>query len=181
MGQLQDATGDAALAKANEKLAAYGLALTTFAELNVNLPDADAQQLKQLAAAKAYTGVAGSFDSAVRGEAALEIAQGVSNGNVGAQQGIVAGMMMGVPVVPGAPTASGPAAAQVPSVGAPGGGGAAHFCTQCGTAIPTGSRFCPNCGASVAAAGTPAESPESPPASTASASNVPSSEAPPPS
>ncbi len=161
MGQLQDATGDAAMAKANEKLAAYGLAVTTFAELNVNLPDADAQQLKQFAAAKAYTGVAGSFDSAVRGEAALEIAQGVSDGNVGAQQGIVAGMMMGVPVAPGAPPASGPAAVQVPSVGAPGAGGSAHFCTQCGTAVPTGSRFCPNCGASVVGVGTPVESPES--------------------
>src|ERR1700690_2268123 len=62
MGQIQEATGDAAVTQANLKLAAYGLALTTFAELNVNLPDADAQQIKQFAAAKAYTGVAGSFD-----------------------------------------------------------------------------------------------------------------------
>jgi membrane protease subunit (stomatin/prohibitin family) len=118
MGQLQDATSEAALAKANEKLADYGLAVTTFAELNVNLPDSDAEQLKQLAAAKAYTGVAGSFDSAVRGEAALEIAQGVSNGNVGAQPAVVAGMMMGVPVAPGAPQAA-PAAAPVAVQSAP--------------------------------------------------------------
>ena len=160
MGQLQDATGDAALAKANEKLVAYGLALTTFAELNVNLPDADAQQMKQFAAAKAYTGVAGSFDSAVRGEAALEIAQGVSNGNVGAQPGIVAGMMMGVPVAPAAPVAPvAPAAPAAPSAnipaptaGAPTVGGPAHFCTQCGTAVPPGSHFCPSCGASVVGA-----------------------------
>ena len=164
MGQLQDATGDAALAKANEKLAAYGLAITTFAELNVNLPDADAQQLKQFAAAKAYTGVAGSFESAVRGEAALEIAQGVSDGNVGAQPGIVAGMMLGVPVAPGAPAAGTPTAAQVPSV-APGAAGAAHFCSQCGTAVPPGSRFCPSCGASVVGAGAPLSAPEAAPAS----------------
>jgi len=174
MGQLQDATGDAALAKANEKLVAYGLALTTFAELNVNLPDADAQQMKQFAAAKAYTGVAGSFDSAVRGEAALEIAQGVSNGNVGAQPGIVAGMMMGVPVAPAAPVAPvGPAvptAAPAPTVGGPAVGGQAHFCTQCGTAVPPGSRFCPSCGASVVGAdlatagagATPAQVPSAP-------------------
>ncbi len=179
MGQLQDATADAALAKANEKLAAYGLALTTFAELNVNLPDADAQQLKQFAAAKAYTGVAGSFDSAVRGEAALEIAQGVSDGNVGAQPGIVAGLMMGVPVAPGAPTANGAGAAQVPSIGSPVAGGTAHFCTQCGTAVPSGSHFCPNCGASVAAAGMPGSSPESAPASTDTVPTEPSPEAPP--
>ena len=117
MGQLQDATGDAALAKANQKLAAYGLAVTTFAELNVNLPDSDAEQIKQFAAAKAYTGVAGSFDLAVRGEAALQIAHGVADGNVGAQPGIVAGMMMGVPVSPGAPTSA--AAAPVPGQPAP--------------------------------------------------------------
>ena len=163
MGQLQDATGDAALAKANGKLAAYGLALTTFAELNVSLPDADAQQLKQFAAAKAYTGVAGSFDSAVRGEAALEIAQGVSNGNVGAQPGIVAGMMMGVPVAPSAPTVGSPPAAQVPSATDSGAGGPAHFCTQCGTAVPAGSRFCPSCGAPVAGAVAASIAPESAP------------------
>jgi membrane protease subunit (stomatin/prohibitin family) len=115
MGQLQDATSEAALAKANEKLADYGLAITTFAELNVNLPDSDAEQLKQLAATKAYTGVAGSFDSAVRGEAALEIAHGVSNGNVGAQPAVVAGMMMGLPVAPGAPQAAPAAAPATPA------------------------------------------------------------------
>ncbi len=130
MGQLQDATATAALAKANAALAAYGLALTAFGELNVNLPDTDAQALKQLAATKAYTAVSGSFDSAVRGEAALEIAHGISAGDVGAQQGLVAGMMMGVPVAPsgvgangggmggGAPSAPGGATAG-PAVAAP--------------------------------------------------------------
>jgi membrane protease subunit (stomatin/prohibitin family) len=119
MGQLQDATATAALAKANAALAAYGLALSTFGELNVNLPDADAAALKQLAATKAYTAVSGSFDSAVRGEAALDIAHGISTGAVGAQQGLVAGMMLGVPVVQGG--------AGAPGVGVPaasGGGGA---------------------------------------------------------
>jgi membrane protease subunit (stomatin/prohibitin family) len=145
MGQLQDATASAALAKANEKLAGYGLSLTTFGELNVNLPDADAQQLKQFAATKAYSGVSGSFDSAVRGQAALEIAQGVANGNVGAQPGIMAGMMMGVPVAPAAPAAGASATSATPP--APG----AHFCSQCGTAIEPGSHFCANCGAAMGA------------------------------
>ncbi len=97
MGQLQEATGDQALAKANAVLASWGLTISSFAELNVNLPDADAAQLKQLAATKAYTQMAGSFSEAVRGEAALEIAKGISSGNVGAQEGLVAGMMMGLP------------------------------------------------------------------------------------
>lgn len=147
MGQIQDETAKTALAKANETLSAYGLAVTTFGELNVNLPDADAQQLKQLAATKAYTQVAGSFDSAVRGQAALEIAEGVAEGNVGAQPGIVAGMMMGVPVAPGLAPAPAP-------TGTPSSAGAAvapHFCSQCGTALTPDAHFCPNCGAAVKA------------------------------
>jgi membrane protease subunit (stomatin/prohibitin family) len=119
MGQLQDATSEAALAKVNEKLAEYGISVSSFAELNVNLPDSDAEQIKQLAATKAYTGVAGSFDSAVRGEAALEIAQGVANGNVGAQPAVVAGMMMGMPMAPGAPGAPAAAPAATAATAAP--------------------------------------------------------------
>jgi membrane protease subunit (stomatin/prohibitin family) len=163
MGQLQEATASASLSSANEKLTRYGLALTSFGELNVNLPDADAHQLKQLAATKAYTAVAGSFDSAVRGQAALDIAHGVSDGNVGAQPGIVAGMMMGLPVAPAAGSAGAPPPAPAPNdagassgpvVAQPGPGEAAttpsaHFCSQCGTAIASGDRFCANCGAAI--------------------------------
>jgi membrane protease subunit (stomatin/prohibitin family) len=163
MGQLQDATSEAALSKVNEKLSLYGLSVTTFGELNVNLPDADAQQLKQFAATKAYSSVAGSFDSAVRGQAALEIAQGISSGNVGAQPGIMAGMMMGVPVAPAAPSSGGPALAPAqasaaaavasapPSVPSaqPGETAVAHFCSQCGRAVALGVHFCPNCGAPI--------------------------------
>jgi membrane protease subunit (stomatin/prohibitin family) len=159
MGQLQDATAEAALGKANEKLTDYGLAVTTFGELNVNLPDDDAQEIKQFAATKAYTGVAGSFDSAVRGEAALGIAHGIEQGNVGAQPGIVSGVMMGMPIAPAAPVAGAPAPAPVPAATVPTGGGTApatgHFCTQCGTAVPAGSRFCPNCGAAIVGAAEP--------------------------
>jgi membrane protease subunit (stomatin/prohibitin family) len=165
MGQLQAATSQAALSNVNQQLAVYGLSVTTFGELNVNLPDADAQQLKQFAATKAYAGVAGSFDSAVRGQAALEIAHGISDGNVGAQQGIMAGMMMGVPVAPApAPAAAqpptqAPAAVQLPTQVPPpqsgpstqvGGTGTAHFCSQCGAPVVPGNRFCPNCGAAIA-------------------------------
>jgi membrane protease subunit (stomatin/prohibitin family) len=161
MGQLQDATSQAALTKANSTLSTYGLTVTAFGELNVNLPDADAHELKQFAATKAYSGIAGSFDSAVRGQAALQIADGIADGRANAQQGIVAGMMMGVPVAPGAPAAAvaAPAAVQ-PAVAAPAaavasvpsaqaGETAAHFCAQCGTALAPGAHFCPNCGAAI--------------------------------
>jgi membrane protease subunit (stomatin/prohibitin family) len=141
MGQLQDATAQAALAKANQGLATYGLTVTTFGELNVNLPDADAGQLKQFAAAKAYSSLSGSFDSAVRGQATLEIAGGIANGNVGAQPGILAGMMMGLPVAPSAPA--------TPTTPAPGNAPAANFCARCGTRLGAGMHFCPNCGAAL--------------------------------
>ncbi len=165
MGQLQEPTASAALAKANETLAHYGLAVAAFGELNVNLPDADAQELKQLAAAKAYTSVAGSFESAVRGQAALEIAQGVAAGNVGAQPAIVAGMMMGAPVALGGATGSastpltpvggaGDAAAATTAAATAGDAAqetrAAHFCSQCGAAVAPGGRFCAQCGAKLA-------------------------------
>jgi membrane protease subunit (stomatin/prohibitin family) len=168
MGRLQDATAQAAIAKVNEALTTYGLQVSTFGELNVNLPESDAQQLKQFAATKAYASLAGSFDGAVRGQAALQIATGIAEGKVGAQPGIMAGMMMGVPIAPataslGAP----PALAQAPSappvaagsvaadagrpaaVAAPEELGAAHFCSQCGTAVVPGGRFCANCGAAL--------------------------------
>jgi membrane protease subunit (stomatin/prohibitin family) len=164
MGQIQEATSQAALTKANQTLTEYGLSVTAFGELNVNLPDADAQQLKQFAAAKAYSAVAGSFDAGVRGDAALEIAQGIASGHAGAQQGIVAGMMMGVPMAPGVPANGAPAtavaapptiapAATAVVAGAPAPAGetaTAHFCAQCGTAIAPGTHFCPHCGAAVA-------------------------------
>jgi membrane protease subunit (stomatin/prohibitin family) len=147
MGDLQDATASAALAKANLTLAAYGVQITTFAELNVNVSDADAHALKQLAATKVYTGVAGSFDSAVRGQAALEIADGISAGRVNGQ-GIVAGMLMGMPGVPGvAATVPGvtPAAAPEPAA-SPATPAAPGFCTACGGPLSAGARFCAQCG-----------------------------------
>jgi membrane protease subunit (stomatin/prohibitin family) len=155
MGDLQDATAAAALAKANLTLAAYGVAITTFAQLNVNVPDADAHALKQLAATKAYTGVAGSFDSAVRGEAALQIADGIASGRVNGQ-GIVAGMLMGVPGMTGLAPAAAPAAASNPAT-RPGTAhaapaetpAAARFCTACGAPVSAGAHFCAQCGSEV--------------------------------
>jgi membrane protease subunit (stomatin/prohibitin family) len=145
MGEIQTATADAALARVNEALSPYGLAVTRFAELNVNLPDTDAEQLKEFAATKAYAGLSGSFDAAVRGQAALQIAHGVASGNVGAERGIVAGMMMGIPLAPGVAGAT-PSVASSPATGPT---PTAHFCTQCGGALTAGGRFCPNCGAPI--------------------------------
>jgi membrane protease subunit (stomatin/prohibitin family) len=156
MGQLQDGTATAALSKVNDELSGFGLSVTQFAELNVNLPEADAQQLKQFAATKAYSGIAGSFESGVRGQAALQIAQGIAAGNVGAQPGILAGLVMGVPLAPSA-TSGSIAPAGPPPSGADRAGSAegsaqaatAHFCAQCGSAIAPGSHFCANCGAAL--------------------------------
>jgi membrane protease subunit (stomatin/prohibitin family) len=165
MGQIQAATSSAALSRVNEQLLPYGLAVTAFAELNTNLPAADAQQLKRFAATKAYSTVAGSFNAAVRGQAALQIAEGVAAGNVGAEPGIVAGMLMGVPVAPplassgehapgaGTSVAGAVGALAPPSAAAsrPDPAAAAHFCAQCGAAVAPGGHFCSNCGAALPA------------------------------
>ena len=165
MGQLQAATADAATAEANRHLAPYGLTLSSFAQLNVNVPDADAEQLKQFAASRAYAGLAGSFDAGVRAQATLEIAQGVAEGNVGSQPAIVAGMMMGVPAAAppagpaptqSAPPSPTPAPPGTSPAAAPVAGTGPHFCSQCGTALEPGAHFCPNCGAALGAAGGPA-------------------------
>jgi membrane protease subunit (stomatin/prohibitin family) len=152
MGELQAATAQAALADVNARLAGYGVAVTAFGELNVNLPDADAQQLKQFAATRAYSGLAGSFDAGVRGQAALRIADGVASGSANGESGLLAGMVMGLPVAPApAVVAPAPAVAAGTVASAPS-AAAAHFCAQCGHAIAAGSHFCANCGAAVPAA-----------------------------
>jgi membrane protease subunit (stomatin/prohibitin family) len=162
MGAIQDATGQAALAKVNEALAAYGLAVTSFAQVNVNLPDDDAAKVKQLAEAKAFTNVAGSYGEYARGQAMLDIAQGVEAGHVDAQPGMMVGMMMGanpggapgmvVPgtvsgMVPGAAPGGMPVAPAAPAVTG------ARFCSNCGAALTPGARFCANCGTAVGAVG----------------------------
>jgi membrane protease subunit (stomatin/prohibitin family) len=171
MGELQEPTAQAALARANAALSAWGLAVCAFAELNVNVGDEDAAQLKQLAATKAYTGLAGSFEQAVRAEAALEIARGVAGGKVASQDGLVAGVLLGAPVglAPGLATPAGtspPAAAAAAAapgaapvaqaapiapdaLGAPGAARGAGFCSACGHALPLQARFCPICGTAV--------------------------------
>ncbi|HTW97707.1 MAG TPA: SPFH domain-containing protein [Acidimicrobiales bacterium] len=172
MGQLQDVTAQAAIAKANTVLPSWGLAIIGFAELNVNLPDEDATQLKMLAATKAYTGMAGSFNDAVRAEAALEIAHGVAAGNVGAQEGLVSGLLLGVqggagvagfgggggaaapPPPYSAPPGAAPAAPGGRAPGAPGAAAATeqdHFCANCGRALGQGTHFCPRCGSATSA------------------------------
>ena len=155
MGAIQDATGQAALAKANQGLAAYGLALSAFAQLNVNLPDDDAARVKQLAQAKAFTGVAGSFGEYARGESMLQIAQGVEEGHVDAQPGMMVGMMMGA--APGGAATLGAPGPCRRAAATPAG---ARFCASCGAALPARARFCPACGTAV----TTAVAPPAPPA-----------------
>lgn len=168
MGSLQEQTASAAAEKANAALAGYGLAVSSFAELNVNVPEDDARRLKDLAATSAYTRMSGSFDSAVRGEAALTIADGVAAGNVGADQGIVAGMLLGTPVSPGqtappagAPPGGAPTAGPTPAGAAPVAAEPVvaepattaeqpRFCEQCGHALSADARFCSACGHQIA-------------------------------
>ncbi len=168
MGAIQDATSQAALTKANESLAVYGLAVSSFAQLNVNLPDADAERVKQLAQAKAFTGVAGSYDNYARGQSMLDIAQGVESGHVDAQPGMMVGMMLGAAPGTAAPGVGAPMSAPAPS---------GHFCPNCGAALVAGAHFCHNCGAAL---GSPSVAAPSEPSAERSSTDSPGPPPPPP-
>ena len=109
----------------------------------------------------------------MRGEAALQIAQGVEAGNVGAQPAIVAAGRLGTPVTPGGAAPAGapvPPASAAAAVTSPATDGEpAHFCAHCGFAVPTGALYCPHCGTAIAhpgaiaASATPPTLPDPPP------------------
>jgi membrane protease subunit (stomatin/prohibitin family) len=149
------------IAKANEQLSAYGVALTRMGNFDVNLAPEDAAQLKGLAKDTSYSRLAGGFNQYAAGEMALGAGQGMAQGG-GATQGafLAAGLGLGGQVA-GAP----PGAAPPPATGFAGGGpgfaappggagGAATAtgvsCASCGTANAEGAKFCANCGTSLA-------------------------------
>ncbi len=155
LGAIQNDLALKAIASANTKLANWGLAISSFGELNVNLKDEDAQSVKKLAEAKAFTQVAGSYDEYAKGQAMLNISQGVEEGHVDAQPGMMVGMMMGTnpvasPTPPVAPTVApqspSPLVSPAPAVTPPAPGSGSHFCSNCGTPLNEGTHFCPNCG-----------------------------------
>jgi membrane protease subunit (stomatin/prohibitin family) len=109
------------ITRANEQLAAYGVAMTRMGNFDINLSAEDSAQLKTLAKDTSYSRLAGGFNQYAAGEMALGAGQGMAEG--GAAVGgafLAAGLGMGnaavtQPGIPAPPPPSGFAG------GAPGG------------------------------------------------------------
>ncbi len=147
------------MAKGNEQLATYGVAIIRMGNFDINLSDQDEAQLKTLAKDTAYSRLAGSFQQYASGEMALGAGEGMAKGGAGVggaflAAGLGAGGQAAAPVDPGPPPPPGPGFA----------GGGAGFagptatdptetgteCHNCHSDNPAGAKFCSSCGTSLA-------------------------------
>lgn len=162
------------IAKGNEQLRAYGVAITRMGNFDVNLSPEDSTSLKRLARDTSYSRLAGSFNQYAAGEMQIGAGEGMAQGG-GAVSGAFLGAGLGIGGGGGAqypPTApppsgfagGGPSAYQgPPAAGAQPGGesqpalpaaGAeaapepaqGSSCPSCQTANSAGAKFCQNCG-----------------------------------
>ena len=160
----------AALPATNGQLADYGLAITRFGNLDVNLDDDDNARLKKLAGDTAYSRLAGGFMQDAQAEALQGAGEGMAQGGaavtpmfLGAGFGM-ANQMMQQPAQPGPvpppppgfaggapgyaqPPAPPPAppAAQAPTQAAYAPAGTVE-CGNCHSQVRTGAKFCDSCG-----------------------------------
>jgi membrane protease subunit (stomatin/prohibitin family) len=159
MGQIQDQIMQATLNKANQILAPYGLKITTFAELNVSASDEDLANLKKLAQAKAYTEITGSYSEYAKGQALLNISEGIEEGKVTGNSGVMMGMMMSQNAGLGAAMQSAPQVVQPTPQPSPTlqavPGAEPKFCINCGNPLVPGAKFCAQCGTQVPAISVP--------------------------
>ena len=162
--------------KANEQLAAYGVAMTRMGNFDINLAPEDAQQLKTLAKDTSYSRLAGGFNQYAAGEMALGAGQGMAQGgNAVGGAFLAAGLGMGGQAVQQGALPPAPPPAQGFAGGAPGGytgpppagqpqtgpqqlppgqqqAPAGAPCASCANPVPSGAKFCMNCGTAVASA-----------------------------
>lgn len=148
LGDSQDEAEVAVLAKANVTLAAIGVTLDHFGELNINANQADLAELKKLASRKAMVNIAGDYQTFALGEALLN--SGADGGGSAGNTLLMAQLMaaMGAKSGPFSPmnvpanvTAAAPAA--VPS----------FTCRKCDHAVSQDAKFCQNCGTGVLCGG----------------------------
>jgi membrane protease subunit (stomatin/prohibitin family) len=160
----------AALPATNGQLADYGLAITRFGNLDVNLDEEDNKRLKKLAGDTAYSRLAGGFLQAAQAEALQGAGEGMAQGGaavtpmfLGAGFGM-ANQMMQQPAQPGpvpppppgfaggAPGYAQPPAPPPPPPAAPAPTQAAYSpagtveCGNCHSQVRTGAKFCDSCG-----------------------------------
>jgi membrane protease subunit (stomatin/prohibitin family) len=148
----------------NAQLADYGLAITRFGNLDVNLDDDDNVRLKKLAGDTAYSRLAGGFLQAAQAEALQGAGEGMAQGG-----GAVAPMFLATgfglanqmqqapaqpaPPVPPAPGFSGggqgfaqPAPPAAPAAAPAAPAVAMTACGNCQNQVRVGAKFCDSCG-----------------------------------
>jgi membrane protease subunit (stomatin/prohibitin family) len=152
----------------NEQLADYGLEISRFGNLDVNLDDDDNARLKKLAGDTAYSRLAGGFLQAAQAEALQGAGQGMAQGGgavtpmfLGAGLGMANQMMQptpgAAPPPPGAFAGGGQqgyaqAAPAAPAPAAPAAEAAAPApaatveCANCHGQVRAGAKFCDSCG-----------------------------------
>src|ERR1700678_2454350 len=138
------------MAKGNEQLASYGVAIIRMGNFDINLSEEDEKQLKSLAKDTAYSRLAGSFQQYAAGEMALGAGQGMAQGGAGVG-GAFLGAGLGMGGQAAAPGATGPP----PPSGTGFAGGGAGFagpaasgveCPSCHAGNVAGAKFCASCG-----------------------------------
>jgi membrane protease subunit (stomatin/prohibitin family) len=148
----------------NQQLVDYGLAITRFGNLDVNLDDDDNARLKKLAGDTAYSRLAGGFLQAAQAEALQGAGEGMAQGGaavtpmfLGAGFGM-ANQMMQPPPAQAAPPPPGPGfagggqgftppPAPAPAQAAPAPSAPATVeCGNCESQVRAGAKFCDSCG-----------------------------------
>jgi membrane protease subunit (stomatin/prohibitin family) len=151
-------------ARVTEDFSKYGIDLVDLFLGAITPPE----EVQKMIDERSGMGVVGDLNAYLKFKTARAIGDaaqqpgGAAGAGIGLGAGVGVGMMlpqmmrdaMQSPAGPGspAPAAAGPGPSSAPAAPAAEGGaaGAAAFCSQCGTKLPPGSRFCPGCGAKVA-------------------------------
>ncbi len=147
-----DELGTAAKARVTEDFAKYGVDLTDFYINSITPPDEVQEKMDERAA----MGAVGDMNTYMQFKAAQAI-QDAAKGGAGGEGGAAsAGMGLGLgagfgAMMPGMIAGAIQQAQQGGGTGAAAAGAAAaatsgSFCSECGSAVPAGSKFCPGCG-----------------------------------
>lgn len=160
LARYYDELGTAAKARMAEDFAKYGIDLTDFYVNSITPPDEVQEKIDERAA----MGAVGDMNTYMQFKAAQAVEEAAQAGGEGGGAGAGMGLGLGAgfgAMMPGmisqamaqgqqqgggAPPAGGGGA---PAAGAAAGGAAAAtggFCTDCGSELPMGAKFCPGCG-----------------------------------
>ena len=153
-----DELGTAAKARVTEDFAKYGVDLTDFYINSVTPPDEVQEKMDERAA----MGAVGDMNTYMQFKAAQAIQDAAKGGGGEGGEGGAASAGMGLglgagfgAMMPGMianamqQAQQGGGSAAAPAAAATGG----SFCSECGSAVPAGAKFCPGCGLAQAATG----------------------------